>query len=189
MDYSRRLSFSKNKDLERADRQALFEEFWREWHPRLRVFYRSFGSLREEDGEELAGDALERAFDRAKGYRPERDFGPWLYAIARRLAFDRMRSPIVSREGSVDPRGFDREADARLKGPAEELIAKEEGAFIKRFLEGLPEKERELTFLVYAEDMKLADVARVTETSLGTVKWRMHSLREKLRRMMEAVHG
>jgi RNA polymerase sigma factor (sigma-70 family) len=189
MESEKRRRFAENGLLARAERVALFAELWKAWHPRLRAYCASFQGLGAEDGEEIAGDALLRAFERVDGYRPEMAFEPWLYSIARRLAFDRMRSARRRFERAVDPCEFDDGPDSRYPGPEEECESNSERDGVRRFMEGLPEKDRELAFLVYGESLKLADAARITGEPVGTVKWRLHAIRKRLGRCMEAGYG
>jgi RNA polymerase sigma factor (sigma-70 family) len=189
MDADERRRFADNHLLAPAERAALFAELWKARHPRLRAYCASFHGLGAEDGEEIAGDALLRAFERADGYRPEMAFEPWLYSIARRLVFDRLRSARRRFERAVDPVVFDDGFDSRYPGPEEECESNAERDLVRGFMEGLAEKDRELAFLVYGESLKLADAARITGEPIGTVKWRLHAIRKRLSRCMEAEHG
>jgi DNA-directed RNA polymerase specialized sigma24 family protein len=49
----------------------------------------------------------------------------------------------------------------------------------------LPERERELAYLVYGAGLGLGEAARITGEPLGTVKWRMHRLKAAVRSKME----
>ena len=163
------------------DRQRLFDSLWKEWRPRLEAYLRSFSGLSPEDREELAGDAVLRAFERADRYRPERPFEPWLVAVARRLALSRLRATSRRAETHSAPEDLRSIADERRPSPETECLRRGEQAAIAELVRSLPERERELAFLVYGRSMSLADAARATGAPLGTVKWRMHRLRERLR--------
>lgn len=180
-----RRAFAQNKQLADSERQRLFDACWKEWYPRLEAYLRSFAGLSAEDREELAGDALLRAFDRSYLYRPELPFEPWLVAIARRLALSRLRSAARRREYPTAPEGLREAADTRHRGPEGECVREAERVEVAAFVRSLPERERELAFLVYGRDMSLAEAARATGTPLGTVKWRMSRIRDRMRETLE----
>ncbi|MBU0927086.1 MAG: sigma-70 family RNA polymerase sigma factor [Spirochaetes bacterium] len=185
MELEERRAFAENGLLAAADRQRLFDALWKEWRPRLEAYLRSFSGLSAEDREELAGDALLRAFERADRYRPERPLEPWLVAVARRMALSRLRSPARRAETPAAPEELLGEADGRRPGPEAECIREEERIAVANLVRSLPERERELAFLVYGRSMSLVEAARATGSPLGTVKWRMSRLRELLRRATE----
>lgn len=185
MDLDARLAFAGNAHLTRDDRQRLFDSLWREWYPRVEAYLRSFSSLSPEDREELAGDSLLRAFERADRYRPELPFEPWLIAIARRLALSRLRSAGRRKEYPTAPEDLRDAADTRHRGPESECVREAERVEVAAFVRSLPERERELAFLVYGRDMNLADAARATGSPLGTVKWRMSRIRARMRETLE----
>jgi RNA polymerase sigma-70 factor (ECF subfamily) len=54
---------------------------------------------------------------------------------------------------------------------------------LKRCVEMLPEKHREIIQLRFFEDASLPDMAAVLGCSVGTVKSRLHHALEKLRKM------
>lgn len=162
-------------------RDAALEGFWREWYPRLKVYYRSFPWLTEEDREEVAADAVERAFNALETYDWRKPFEPWMYAVARRKALDGARTARGKHEAHVDPAMFDTVVDERRIGPEAETVRREEGDFLRAFVASLPEREREVAFLGFAEDLKVAEITEVTGEPVGTVKWRFSEVRRKLR--------
>lgn len=180
-----RRAFVGNKRLASDERQRILDALWREWYPRLEVYLRSFAGLSPEDREEIAGDALLRAFDRADRYRPELPFEPWLVTIARRLALSRLRATGRWREFPTAPEDLRDAADTRRRGPEGDCVREAERSEVAAFVRALPERERELAFLVYGRDMSLAEAARATGTPLGTVKWRMSRIRDRMRETLE----
>jgi RNA polymerase sigma-70 factor (ECF subfamily) len=189
MELETRRRFAQNDLLSGPERKLLFESTWKHWHPRLRVYLASFAGLSPEDGEELAGDAILKAFQGADGYQPDRPFAPWLFAIARREALSRLRSTARRTERAADPSSLDSTADASRLDPAEEASRAEERETVARLVRDLPERERELAFLVYGQGLRLAEAAEATGAPLGTVKWRMARLRRSLKRALERLYA
>jgi RNA polymerase sigma-70 factor (ECF subfamily) len=175
--------FHSNNDLDPDSRQELFRQLWNDWWPRLRVYLGGFNGLAVEDAEELASDALLRAMDKAASYDPNRPFAPWLYTLARHLAIGRARQLRHRIKMAANPAIQDWQAD--LPGPEESLLIDEERSLIACTVAALPERERELAYLVYGAGLSLGDSARITGEPLGTVKWRVHKLKAVLRLKME----
>lgn len=193
MELEQRRRFAGNRFLPETERQSLFNCLWQEWHPRLRIYFRSFSGLSPEDGEELASDCLLRAFDKAHHYQAERPLSAWLYALARRQAISRLRAG--SRKLNLLARGDDARQQIEelvapdIFNPERQLLDKTELALAARLLNSLQGSERELAFLVYAEEMTLAEAAAVVGVPLGTIKWRMSRIRRHLRAQMEVFDG
>lgn len=187
MDEKRRREFRDNETLNADERRALFEELWRAWRPRLAVYLRSFTRLSAEDAEELAGDALLRAMEKASSYDPARPFAPWIYSLTRRLALSALRRAGRKAELAVEPTEFDAREDERRPGPEALCLDAERRAEAARLLSALPAPERELAYLVYGAGLSLAEAAAATKSPLGTVKWRLHRMRVRLRAAKEAI--
>lgn len=187
MDDKRRREFRDNENLNADGRRSLFEELWRAWRPKLVVYLRSFAGLSAEDAEELAGDALLRAMDKATSYDPTRPLAPWLFALTRRLALSSLRRAGRKAELAVEPAEFDARGDERRPGPEALLLDAERRAEAARLLSALPAPERELAYLVYGAGLSLAEAATATKSPLGTVKWRLHRMRALLRTAKEAI--
>ncbi|MBL8966540.1 MAG: RNA polymerase sigma factor [Spirochaetaceae bacterium] len=175
----------------KGDADRRFEELGREWLPRAAAYARAFGGLSAEDREDLAAEAVAKAWLAIDGYDERRPFAPWFFAIVRRLtldALDRKR-----REGAfggascgIDPLA---EAVSTHRGAEEELLRKETAGFVAGFVAGLPPADRELASLVYGQDLRLAEAARVAGMAVGTAKWRLFEIRKALRKAWEREYG
>jgi len=67
--------------------------------------------------------------------------------------------------------------------PADAADQKELFSQVRRCLDALPEKHRQIIRLRFFEDATLPDIAVILGCSLGTVKSRLHHALEKLRKM------
>ena len=54
-------------------------------------------------------------------------------------------------------------------------------------LNQLPLPQRSVLLLHFVEDFSLEEIARITETQLGTVKSRMHYAKHALRKLLEGI--
>jgi RNA polymerase sigma-70 factor (ECF subfamily) len=132
-----------------------------------------YASNRSE-AEDIAQDALLRAWRRRSTLREADRRNQWLAAIVRNEAFRqhaRVRpeptAAIEAHEGVEDQRVLDTVEQADLR------------AALRR----LSECERRLIELRYAEDLTQAAIAAKLGIPEGTVKVRLHRVRKKLRRV------
>jgi RNA polymerase sigma-70 factor, ECF subfamily len=142
----------------------------------VRLAYRYTSNPSE--AEDVAQEALLRAWRRRSTLRDASRRKEWLGTIVRNEAFRlhaRMRpdpvADIETKEGVEDER----------------LISTVERADLHAALERLDERDRQLLYLRYDEDLTQQAIARRLGLPDGTVKVRLHRLRHKLRRVMTEV--
>jgi RNA polymerase sigma-70 factor (ECF subfamily) len=125
------------------------------------------------EAEDIAQDALLRAWRRRSTLREADRRNQWLATIVRNEAFRqhaRVRpdpiATIETQEGAEDA----------------QVVATVERADLHAALRALSEKDRQLLELRYSEDMTQSAIARRLGIPEGTVKVRLHRARNKLRR-------
>ncbi|MGB6667042.1 MAG: sigma-70 family RNA polymerase sigma factor [Candidatus Acidiferrum sp.] len=137
---------------------------------------RRAGVLRNSaDPEEVAQEALLRAYQRFERLRDRTRFRAWLVRIAFRLAIDRARS---SKRREV------REALWSQPAPrpsTEDLAAGSEfQAHLDCAMEELPDKHRFVLLLAAMQGHSLEEVAEMLGLPVGTVKSRLFFARKRL---------
>jgi RNA polymerase sigma-70 factor (ECF subfamily) len=125
------------------------------------------------EAEDIAQDALLRAWRHRSTLREADRRNQWLAAIVRNEAFRqhaRIRpdptATIETQEGAEDAR----------------VVATVERADLHAALRRLSERDRQLLQLRYSEDLTQQAIARRLGIPEGTVKVRLHRARNKLRR-------
>ena len=74
-------------------------------------------------------------------------------------------------------------------GPEDEASTRELRLFMLSAIRSLPADQRAALVLRYYLDMDEATIAETLRCPLGTVKWRLHAARERLRRSLAPEHG
>src|SRR5271154_1434466 len=69
--------------------------------------------------------------------------------------------------------------------PDDLLIRREQETEFMNLLNQLPLPQRSVLLLHFVEDFSLAEIARITETQIGTVKSRLHYAKKSLRKLLE----
>jgi RNA polymerase sigma-70 factor, ECF subfamily len=159
----------------RAHRE--FEERLAECGPL--AFRVAHGVLRNAaDAEDVAQEALLKAYRNFGRLREPTRFRGWLVRIAFRMALDRWRS--VKRREKRETQG--EQLEQRATGPTvEELaVSSEFQARLERAMEELPEKFRLVLLLATIEGHTLEEVSEMLGIPMGTVKSRLFFARKQL---------
>lgn len=67
----------------------------------------------------------------------------------------------------------------------EQLVKEEQLSDLRRCVNNLPDKHRQVILLFYAGELSLEEIAGVLKIPKGTVKSRLHSAKKQLRKEME----
>jgi RNA polymerase sigma-70 factor (ECF subfamily) len=135
------------------------------------VFSLSMSILRDHA---LAADATQQTFIKAwqagSTYDPERSFGPWIFAIARRTAIDMYRR----RARTI----VDQHVEVVSTGPGLETIW--EVFEVRLALDQLPDDERQVVRLSHFDGLTHPEIAEFLGIPVGTVKSRSHRAHQRL---------
>jgi len=140
------------------------------------AFRVAYGVLRQrEDAEDVAQEALVRAYRKLSSLRDRESFRAWLVRISWRLAIDRLRS---GRRREL------RELAALetnpSRSPEDVAAASEFRARLWSAIDALPEELRIPIVLAGIEGYKMSELAALLELPEGTVKSRLHIARKRL---------
>jgi RNA polymerase sigma-70 factor (ECF subfamily) len=165
------------RNAERTGAQGEFEANLIECGPL--AFRVARGVLRNTaDAEDVAQDALVRAYRSFKGLRDPTRFRAWIVKISFRLALDRWRS---KKRREARETSWSMPRNSALSPTAEEIAASSEfQSRLERALDELPEKFRLVLILSAIEGHTLEEVSRLLEIPMGTVKSRLFFARKKL---------
>lgn len=127
--------------------------------------------------EEMAQDALVRAWRGLKQWRREGSFSTWLFALAAnvfRSELKRVPAVDVSMEGAPEP----------ASGAVQEndLLTRQSADAIRRAVLALPLRYREPVILFYFHEMDVGAAARTMGMPEGTMKARLARGRELLKK-------
>jgi RNA polymerase sigma-70 factor, ECF subfamily len=158
-----------------SDAEVAFEELYRS--SRDDVFAYVAGLLRDRSAaEDVTAAAFERAYRRASSFDPSRGSRrAWLFGIARNAALDELRRRKRTTELTSEP-----VAEAVPADEAAEVAIRR--AALRRAMEQLSARERELVALKFFAGLTTAEIASVISVGERAAAMRVHRTIEKLRR-------
>lgn len=130
----------------------------------------------------LAADATQQTFLKAwrasSTYDPDREFRPWIYAIARHTAIDiyRTRRRVVPSE----------DVDTIVTPPGLEVAW--EVFEVRTALDRLPDEERAVMQLSHLEGLTHVEIAERLGIPVGTVKSRSHRAHKRLAELLRHLN-
>ena len=133
------------------------------------------------DAEEVAQDALVRAWRSLPRFRGDSAFSSWLYRIVARQAFDRAAVLKGRRNREVGVEGIEDLYAGAAEATGPDPQARERASRLERLVAELPEVPRTVVTLYYYQDRSVAEVARILRMPENTVKTHLSRARAALR--------
>jgi len=124
----------------------------------------------QAEAEDVAQEALVRAFLAIRDFRGESSFRGWLRVVATRLAFNRRREARTRRH---------RTDELVPIAPANGGARLEQRQLIEHVLSRLSYPYREILVLRYVEELPIAEIARMLELGESATKMRLSRAREQ----------
>jgi RNA polymerase sigma-70 factor (ECF subfamily) len=146
------------------------------------VFTTAAGILgNAQDADDVAQDVFIKVYTTIGDFRGESAFFTWLYRITVNLCLNHLRSRKTRQFIGVDELEGLLQASERADEPAAE---KELAAKLHAAIAELPEKQRAVFILRYFQELPHADIAKIMDRDVGTIKANyfqaVRKLREKL---------
>lgn len=148
-----------------------------------------------EEAKDCVQDAFLRAFSRLHTFRGEAAFSTWLHRVAINVANEaasrQARNPVpvsdLAADGSGETPDLDRlrrrEPDTE-PGPDDELVSSQRRQVVLRAIRALPDHHRTVVVLYDLQGLSYEEIARITNTRVGTVKSRLNRARLALKDLL-----
>ncbi|HEY6348746.1 MAG TPA: sigma-70 family RNA polymerase sigma factor [Candidatus Angelobacter sp.] len=149
---------------------------------RRRVFQIAYSVLENRaDAEEVAQEAFLSAYQNFRSLRDAEKFRGWVNRIAFRLALNRQRGTRRSMlRDTAYSSGVPEASDGARQADDRVLLEQ-----LRRTIERLPEKFRQVLQLAAVEEMDATQIGAVLRIPAGTVRSRLHAARKLLLEAMK----
>ncbi|MFN3826969.1 MAG: RNA polymerase sigma factor [Micavibrio sp.] len=144
-----------------------------------RVAYRWSGN--KADSEDIAHNVFLKMADCLESFRFQSSFKTWLCRMVINAAKDYKRRMFTTHHRTI---ALDEKIPAHADTESQTYAGE-----IFRFIQKLPEEQKEVLILVFCEEMTHREVADILNCPEGTVSWRIHEARKNLQDMMGKGNG
>jgi RNA polymerase sigma-70 factor (ECF subfamily) len=149
------------------------------------VFTLAVRMLRDrEQAEETTQDVFVKAYRSLGTFRGDSKFSTWLYRVAYHKILDACAREKRRRDLS-SPVSLEDLAEGSDQSTWAEILGRERKEILLQALANLTPEENSLMSLFYLQELSLAEIAEVLDTSAGVVKVRLFRARERLKKMMQ----
>ena len=158
-----------------------FEALYRIYHPRLHRFL-ALVTPRTPVVEEALNDTMLVVWRRAESFTGECKVSTWIFAIAYRTVLKSLRAQDEPVDGAPIDELVCEDAD-----PEQAAIRQQTQAALASALATLSAEHRAVLVLTYFHDLPYAEIARIVDCPVDTVKTRMFHGRRRLRAALHAL--
>jgi RNA polymerase sigma-70 factor, ECF subfamily len=165
----------------RAGDGVAFGELIRPHVPSVRRFAYAF-ARNWSDADDLAQDALLKAFRAIAGFEGRSSLSTWLYSVTRNVCFDHQRGKQARGRGTEEPLDGVDDVDppSPLPGPDRVLETKDDVEQLWRALKLLPSEFRVPLVLFEIEGLEYREIAKIEGVPIGTIRSRLSRARQQL---------
>lgn len=158
-----------------------FEELYEQYYsPIFRYIAKRINN--RQDAEDLAANVFVAAYRNYAGFDPSRaSAATWLYMIcsSRLKNYYRDRKDSVSLDDEDDP--VDVSSDELVE---DAVLLEEQNEMLRRAVDSLPEKQRDVVKMKYFKNMSAADIAAELGTTAGNVRVILNRSMDKMREFL-----
>lgn len=136
----------------------------------------------KSDAEDLYQSTWERVLKNIRRYNKEKPFDKWLYSICINAHKDMVKSPFRKRIFHFDTT---EDLERTLNSIPDTAMSHDEFLSLHSAISKLTLEKRQVIALYYFKDYSLTEVAEILNIPEGTVKSRLSSAREQIRKELE----
>jgi RNA polymerase sigma-70 factor (ECF subfamily) len=141
--------------------------------------------------EDVVQSAFLRAFEKIHQFDASRPFAPWFMRsvvnAAVQAAKKQQRSISLDNEVSEDTSFEDLLSGDSSSEPHQALELQEDKRMIRNALDKLSPDQRAAVVMRYYLDMSESEMSELLQTPAGTIKWRLHHARKRLKGLLEGL--
>ena len=180
-----------NRAIETGDPKA-YAELMKLYRDPL--YFMIYEKISDQDiAKDLTIESLGKAFKKLHLYKPDFTFSTWLFTVARNHCIDYLRKkklPTFSIDKMMvndDGRKSNFDLESKDPNPEQILMKKQRVKILRRIVDQLKPKYRDLVKLRYFKEYSYEEVAQELDLPLGTVKAQLHRSRDQLFKIMSGA--
>lgn len=146
-----------------------------------------------EEAEDALQEALLKAYSKLNTYHGDASFSTWLYTILNRLCLDILRKKkrtgeetfLSLNQTSKEDEDYELQIEDSAPTPEEAYHKKETMRALMEGIQKLSDEHRAVILMRDIDGLDYEAIAKITGTTLGTVKSRLNRARVNLRKILE----
>lgn len=140
----------------------------------------------DADAKDVMQETFVKVKSNAKDLQDKDKFKYWLNAVTVSKCKDLFKKNKYGNVDHQNPYVRNHQVESRrYMLPEKQLHFNSDKKLLYKFIERLPESQREIVVLKYFSDLSIQEIAKILEVSEGTVKSRIHYAKSTLRGMIE----
>ncbi|MBK9926953.1 MAG: RNA polymerase sigma factor [Anaerolineales bacterium] len=143
----------------------------------------------QADAHEVTQETFIAALRSLHTYQEKKSFNAWLYTIALNHSRSLLRKRKVLEKLQATTTLLFRNELQRQSSPEETVIQTEKEAVVWNELNKMDEMHRIVVILRYFQELSIAEIAEVLNINEGTIHSRLHTARERLRKVLQPMYG
>jgi len=185
---SKQIALFVHSSLNTKKREILFNDIWVEYYPKLTVYLNTkYPGIETED---VVQDIMIKVYNKLHTYNPLYSFNTWIYSIARNCAVDLSRKKSVSINIIKEVKSEAVHKSLNNNETMEELSLKREvKTEIAEWIQNLPERERQVSFLKFYEELTYKEISKIMEIPVGTIKYLVHNIKKNIETHYNEQYG
>lgn len=146
-----------------------------------------------EDVKDISQEVFIKVYKNLKNFDEKSAFSTWIYRIAVNTCIDEIRKRkgkqtiSIEEELQQEDGAIKKQIPVQAETPEEDYIKKEQKEELLSAVEELSQTHKTVLTLRDLEGFSYAEIAEITETSVGTVKSRLSRAREQLKNILELL--
>ena len=157
-----------------------FDTLYYRYARRLGGFFLRMLAYDTAKAEDMVQELFARVWTYRKEYRSDQPFASWLYAMAYNLCKNEYRHETI-RQAYVEEL---RQREEATDEPAKAMERNELRRHLRQAVQSLPTAQRDAFLLHYDEELTIPEVAHIIGCPEGTVKSRLYTALESVKRIM-----
>lgn len=157
-----------------------FDTLYNRYARRLGGFFLRMLAYDAAKAEDMVQELFARVWTHRKEYRSAQPFATWLYAMAYNLCKNEYRHETVHQAYVEELR----QREEGTEEPSKALERDELRQRLRQAVQSLPTVQRDAFLLHYDEELTIPEVAHIVGCPEGTVKSRLYTALESVKRMM-----
>lgn len=149
---------------------------------KLLRFIRTISNVRHEEAEDILQEAFIKAYRNLNSFDQNQTFSAWMYRIVRNETISQHRKRSVRPEGHLDTQEEGAlDQFAHHLNIAAETEKSEEASMIRKALDELDPKYRDVLVLQYLEEKDYKEISDILHIPMGTVATRINRAKDRFK--------